>query len=99
MLEIIFQLIDLNTNLLLLVDLPIDYLILQLEIAVVLGVVLLEERFLLLELDASLSELLPQIFHINGLDAEVARHGQVVFIWSARCRPFRVQLHLDRRQS
>ena len=99
MLEIVFKLIDLDAKLLLFVDLSVDSLILQLKFIVVLGVVLLEERFLLLKLNASLCKLLSQIFHIDSLDTEVARHGQVVFIRSARRGPLRVQLHLDCRQS
>ena len=99
MLQIIFQLIDFNTELLLLVDLKVDSFILQFKVIMVLGVVLLEERFLLLQFNTGLCKLLPQVFHINSLDAEVARHGQVVFIWSPRRWPLRVKFHLDRRQS
>ena len=91
MFEIILKLIDLNTDLLLFIDLKVDSLILQLEVAVVLRVVLLEERFLFLQFDASLCKLLPQIFDINSLDAEVTRHGQVVIIRRGACRwPLRV---------
>ena len=48
MLQIIFQLINFNTELLLLVDLKVDSFILQFEVIMVLSVILLEERFLLL---------------------------------------------------
>ena len=63
----------------------------------ILGVILLEQRFLLLQFDTGLGELLPQLLYIHRLNTEVTSHGQirVIDIHRSCLWPLRLELMLD----
>ena len=98
MLKIIFQLVDLNSQFHLLVDLPINLFVKVFKLLVILGVILFEQSFMLLKFDTCLRELLPELFNINCLNAEVAGHSQIriLDIHGPSLGPLRLQLMFDR---
>lgn len=77
MLQVVLELVDLDSHLLLLCVLKVDLFVVGLQLLVVLRVVLLELRFLLFQLDAGCCELLPQLLDVNCTHREVASHRQI----------------------
>ena len=101
MLQVVFKLVDLDSQLLLLIRMGIDMLVLFFELLVILRVVLLKIRLLLLKFDTCLRQLLPQLLDIDRLNTEIARHCQVSVLDVHRTseRSFRLQFVLDRLNS
>ena len=77
MLQVVLQLVDLDSCLLFLVRLGINLLVALFKLLVILRIVLLKIRLLFLKFNTCLRQLLPQLLDIDRLDTEVARHGQV----------------------
>ena len=75
MLQVVLQLVDLDSCLLLLVRVGINLLVALFKFLVILRIVLLKIRLLFLKFDTCLRQLLPQLLDIDRLDTEVARHG------------------------
>ena len=75
MLQVVLQLVDLDSCLLLLVRVGINLLVALFKLLVILRIVLLKIRLLFLKFDTCLRQLLPQLLDIDRLDTEVARHG------------------------
>lgn len=101
MLQVVLQLVDLDSCLLFLVRVGINLLVALFKLLVILRIVLLKIRLLFLKFDTCLRQLLPQLLDIDRLDTEVARHGQVSVLDVHRAgeRSFRVQFVLDRLNS
>ena len=81
MFEVIFKLIDFDSQFLLVIRVKIDLLVEFFEIFVVLRIIFLKRRLMLLKFNARLSQLLSQLFNVNCLNTEVASHSQVSVLY------------------